>query len=109
MEEGFALRADAGNHSDRKRIEELLNFLRQHDREPVRLLMARGDLGDELVRADANGTAESFPFPDFGFELGHVLCCGLEVSMRRNVEISFVDARLFKGIRRAFENLHDAS
>ncbi len=33
--------------------EEVLDALRRNDREPVRLLPARGDLGEELVRCDA--------------------------------------------------------
>jgi hypothetical protein len=82
MEKGFALRADAGNHSNRKRIEKLLNHIRHHHREAVRLLMTRSDLGNKLVRTDAKGTAEFLLFSNLGFELCHELYSGRQIPAR---------------------------
>ena len=63
-------RADAGDHCDAHRPEQVLLGARRHDDQPVRLVQVAGDLGHQLRRRDADRAAEA---------AGHLGDVGLEL------------------------------
>ena len=107
LEGGLALRADARNPPDRERVEKRLDRLRLHDRQPVGLLEVRGDLGDELVRPDADRAGEALALDDLGLHRPRVDGRALEVAERGEVEEGLVDARLLEGIGAPGGDGHD--
>ena len=104
---GLALRADARNPPDRERVEKRLDRFRSHDRQPVGLLEVRGDLGDELVRPDADRAGESLALDDLGLHRPRVDGRALEVAKGGEVEEGLVDARLLEGIGAPRGDGHD--
>ena len=69
VEKRLRLGADPGNDPDPQRVEEPpAPSSGAHDGQAVRLLEVRGDLGDELVRPDADRAGETFADKDVRLE-----------------------------------------
>src|SRR5262249_12201595 len=107
VQETLGLGSDPGNDPDPQRIEKRLDLLRSHDREPVGLLEIGGDLGDELVGADAHRGGQSFLAHDRRLEPACTLDRGVEAAQRRELEIRFIDAGLLELIAGGREDRHD--
>ena len=102
------LRTDAGNDAHGHRIEERLHRVGRDHRQTVRLLDVGRDLRDELVRPDADRAREPFALDDLGLQRASVRRRRVERLTRAEIEIGFVDARLFELIGAGRENRHDA-
>src|SRR6266849_1109396 len=78
VQHGLGLRTDAGDHPDGQGIEERLDVGRRDDHQAVGLPGVGGDLGDELVGAEAHRARESFALDNLVLDLPRALGGGVE-------------------------------
>src|SRR5262249_38641753 len=108
VEKPLRLGTDPGNSTDRQSVEEALDVLWPHDRQAIGLLEVGGDLGDELVRPDADRAREALDLRDLALEDSSVLGGRFEASQRGEIEVGLVDAGLLERVRTPGQERHDS-
>ncbi len=90
-------------------MQELSLAAGRHDHQAVGLLQVGGQLGQELVRSDADRDRQAFPRPDLAFDLaGDGNAVPEQAGRCGDVQKGLVDAERLDELGVRLEDLHDA-